>query len=159
MKVLAVHLQFVPQYASHLYRSTPPICTGNTFEKIPVVGGSGKVLEHVLTVLFFGFQVLLVPCSRATSRSLRAPCSWTSILLHSPFKHILGSAAPSFPPPVQNRHAQQIMFLRHKGACTKTRAPGVSKLPLGTNTLPNYFAKDFGKVTFAMQLPKIIRLE
>ena len=40
----AIHLQFVLQYASYFYRSTPPICTGNTSGKIPVVGGSGKFL-------------------------------------------------------------------------------------------------------------------
>ena len=40
-----IHLQSVLQYASYLYRSTPPICTGSTFEKIPVVGDSGKVPE------------------------------------------------------------------------------------------------------------------
>ena len=34
-----------PQYTSNLYRSTPPICTGNIFEKVPVVGGSGKFLD------------------------------------------------------------------------------------------------------------------
>ena len=39
-----MHLLFVPQYASHLYRSAPPICTGVTSEKIPGVGGSGKFL-------------------------------------------------------------------------------------------------------------------
>ena len=41
----AVHLQAVLQYASHLYRSAPPICTGDTFEKIPGAGGSGKFPE------------------------------------------------------------------------------------------------------------------
>ena len=41
----AVRLPSVPQYASHLYRSTPPICTGSTFEKISGVGGSGKFLK------------------------------------------------------------------------------------------------------------------
>ena len=40
----AIHLRFALQYASYLYRTTPPICTGNTFENIPVVGGSGKFL-------------------------------------------------------------------------------------------------------------------
>ena len=44
----AVHLQFVAQYASNLYRSTPPICAGDTFGKIPGVGGSGKFLTVVL---------------------------------------------------------------------------------------------------------------
>ena len=39
-----VHLQFALQHASYLYRSTPPICTGSTSEKIPVPGGSGKFL-------------------------------------------------------------------------------------------------------------------
>ena len=41
----AVHLQVVLQYASYLYRSTPPICIGDTFEKIPGVVGSGKFLS------------------------------------------------------------------------------------------------------------------
>ena len=68
-KVLVVHLQFVPryapplcnavphwllsfgeketpQYASYLYRSTPSICTGITFEKIPGFGGSGEFLNY-----------------------------------------------------------------------------------------------------------------
>ena len=41
----AVYLQFVLQHGSHLYRSKPPICTGDTFEKIPGLGGSGKFLN------------------------------------------------------------------------------------------------------------------
>ena len=40
----AVRLLFVLQYASYLYRSTRPVCTGNIFEKMPDFGGSGKFL-------------------------------------------------------------------------------------------------------------------
>ena len=36
------------QHASHLYRSAPPICTGDNFEKIPGVGGSEKFLTKIL---------------------------------------------------------------------------------------------------------------
>ena len=39
----AIHLRFVLQYASYLHRSTPPICTGDTFEKTPGVGGFRKL--------------------------------------------------------------------------------------------------------------------
>ena len=38
--------RFVLQYASHLYRSTPPICSGDTFEKMPGGGGCGKFLNN-----------------------------------------------------------------------------------------------------------------
>ena len=50
----AIHLLFVPPYSSYLYRSMPPIRTGNTFEKKLGVGGSGKFLNRVsrATLLF-----------------------------------------------------------------------------------------------------------
>ena len=50
----------------------------------------------MLTVLVFGFWVLLMPSSRASPRGLRA-CPWISICLIAPFEQILGSAAPNSP--------------------------------------------------------------
>ena len=44
----AAHLQFVLQYASYLYHNTPPVCTGDTFEKISGAGCSGKFLISVV---------------------------------------------------------------------------------------------------------------
>ena len=47
----AVRLLFVPQYASHLYRSTPSACTSSAFEKIAGVGGSGKFLKTSMCIV------------------------------------------------------------------------------------------------------------
>ena len=55
------------------------------------------LFQHVLTVLVFWFQVLLMPGSQASSRSLGV---WTGTCFITPFEQTLGSAAPAPLPPV-----------------------------------------------------------
>ena len=53
------------------------------------------LIKHVLAVLVFWSQVLLMPGIRASSRSLKVSLDWH--LLRGPFEDILGSDAPSSP--------------------------------------------------------------
>ena len=66
-------------------------------ERGPLVSGKDPpgLIQSVLTVLVSWFRVLLMPGSRALSRSF--VCPRTSICSIAPFEQILGSAAPSSP--------------------------------------------------------------
>ena len=60
--LLSLEEREMPQYASERNRSTPPICTGNTFEKIPIVGGFRKVPEICcISLSRLGNSTLLQP--------------------------------------------------------------------------------------------------
>ena len=74
----------------------------------------------------FGFRVLLMPGTRASSRSFRV-CPWTSICFKAPSSKFLDLLPPAPLPAAQEREAQH-KFLQHKGAHTE---------PLHTKGLPN----------------------